>query len=265
MRTERKFFLLCLTPLLLIATPGCCCLDDDEVSTEYPESVTDVDGNVYDVVVIGDQAWMAENLRVSKYQNGDPITVGPSDRSEWMALEEGAYSVYPHDEVDGIHSEEEMIGIYGKLYNWYAVDDSRGICPPGWHVPSEAEIIALTDYIRENVQEENVGNILRSCRQINSPLGGACDTEEHPRWLEDPEVFGTDELGFSALPAGRRDRRFGFDGIGYWWFMWTGTEYDEEKAVNRRMRHNSGSVWDLDPSHKYNGESVRCIWSGATR
>ncbi len=245
---------------------GCCCFDDDEIDTEYPESVTDVDGNVYDVVVIGDQAWMAENLRTSKYQNGDPITMGPSDNSEWMALEEGAYSVYPHDEVDGIHSEEEMVDIYGKLYNWYAVDDSRGICPPGWHVPSEAEIIALTSFVQENIQEEDPGNILKSCRQVNSPLGGACDTEEHPRWDEDPDAFGTDELGFSALPAGMRESRWGnLEGIGYWWFMWTSTEHDEEQAVNRRMRHNSGTVWDLDPSAKHSGQSVRCIWGGVTR
>ncbi len=247
--------------LFAMATIGCGSNDVD-AEPDYPASVTDVDGNVYNVVVIGDQAWMAENLRVSKYRNGDPIT-SDLNNEEWLDTNVGAYAIYPHDEAEGLNTEQEMVEAYGKLYNWYAVDDSRGLCPSGWRVPTDEDIVVLTDYIKSNIQQDDIANVLKSCRQVNSPLGGDCDQEDHPRWNENQTHHGTDDLGFNALPAGNRQTSYGgYETIGHWWTIWSSTEYGADQAVQRWIRSNSGSIFDLDPAAKQAGKSVRCIWAG---
>ena len=99
--------------------PPCC-----------PPTVTDYDGNVYQTVLIGDQCWMMENLKVTHYRNGDPIP-HVTDGEIWSGLTSGAYCHYDNDEGN--------VSTYGRLYNWYAVEDSRNIAPDGWHVPTDTE------------------------------------------------------------------------------------------------------------------------------
>lgn len=103
-------------------------------------SVTDIDGNIYNTVVIGNQVWMRENLKVSKYQNGDAIT-NLTNVDQWMSTSSGAWSYYDNN------PSYELV--YGRLYNWYCVTDSRKVCPSGWHVPNEADWTVLTDYLGE--------------------------------------------------------------------------------------------------------------------
>jgi uncharacterized protein (TIGR02145 family) len=93
-------------------------------------TVTDIDGNVYETVQIGEQLWMAENLQITHYNNGDAIATALSD-SEWSSTTDGTYAVYDDDPVNA--------DIYGNLYSWYAVNDERGVCPEGYHVPSDSE------------------------------------------------------------------------------------------------------------------------------
>lgn len=93
-------------------------------------TVTDIDGNVYQTVKIGNQWWMAENLKVSHYQNSDAIP-NVTNNSDWGNLSTGAYCAYNNDNVN--------ISTYGLLYNWYAVADSRELAPTGWHVPTDEE------------------------------------------------------------------------------------------------------------------------------
>ena len=146
-------------------------------------TVVDHDGNLYNTVVIGTQEWMASNLRVSTYNNGDPIPTG-LDNSSWQNAAAGAYAVYPHSLINGLNSDEDVLDAYGALYNWHAVNDSRGMCPDGWHVASDAEWSQLTIYLIDNYSDvfsSNVGIKLKSCRQVNSPVGGECDTNDHPR------------------------------------------------------------------------------------
>ena len=103
---------------------------------------TDYDGNSYETVIIGNQEWMSENLKVTHYNNGDAIQYVQQESSEpnvWENLSTGAYAIYNDD-----LSHQET---YGNLYNWYTVDDSRGVCPEGWHVPSDNEFTVLTDYL----------------------------------------------------------------------------------------------------------------------
>jgi uncharacterized protein (TIGR02145 family) len=101
--------------------------------------VTDIDGNVYQTITIGNQLWMAENLRVTRYRNGEPISHVP-DTAAWAACTTGAYCHYNND--------TSYIPDYGRLYNWYAINDSRNIAPEGWHVPTNEEIAALVTWLQ---------------------------------------------------------------------------------------------------------------------
>ena len=218
-------------------------------------TVTDIDGNVYETVVIGDQEWMAENLRVTRYNNGDDIPEGLGNATG------GAFGVYPYQDVEGIDSSEEMVEAYGKLYNWMAVTDDRGLCPEGWHTPSESAWTELTNYLIDNyhdITEENAGNALKDCRQVNSPLGGECDTAEHPRWDEDNDHFGTDEFDFGALPAGIRTSGDGYFQIGKGGIWWSSTPWGSGRARFRMIQENSG---EINPGDYWidTGASIRCM------
>ncbi|MDR4988538.1 MAG: FISUMP domain-containing protein [Bacteroidales bacterium] len=188
-----------------------------------PGTVTDIDGNVYQTVIIGNQEWMAENLRVSKYNNGDAIPADLSN-SEWHDTTEGAYAIYPHGMIDGLSSDAEVLEAYGALYNWYAVNTGN-LCPQGWSVPSDAAWTQLVDYVvsqgfpNEWNNPGGAGNALKSCRQVGSPLEG-CNTPEHPRWNSHSIHYGFDEFGFSALPGGLRSASGNFydsGHLGHWW------------------------------------------------
>ena len=157
-----------------------------------PPTITDFDGNTYNTVQIDSQCWMAENLKTTTYRNGIPIP-NVTNASSWENLSTGAYVWYNNDIL--------WKDLYGGLYNWYATVDTNGLCPTGWHIPSDDEWTELTDYIGGTGSPH--GNELKSCRQINSPLGGVCNTNEHQRWYEHFH-YGTDNYGFSGLPGGYR-------------------------------------------------------------
>lgn len=226
---------------------------------EADATVTDIDGNVYQTVVIGDTEYMAENLRTTRYANGDDIP-GNLDSDDWLGTTDGAYAIFPHGDVSGIDSDAEMVDAYGKLYNWYALDDDRGLCPDGWRVPTDSEWTAFANYLIDNytgVHSGNLANRLKDCRQVSSPLGGDCDTTEHPRWDSHNSNHGTDQFGFSALPAGARlGGAYHFNGwYGYWW---SATAHSDDEAWNRTMMNSSGSV-SRGYGNKTNGSAVRCI------
>ena len=212
---------------------------------------------------------MAENLRVTRYNNEDDIPTDLSDE-DWENTEEGAYAIYPHtggiwpdEPVEGIDSDEEMVEAYGKLYNWYAVDDPRGLCPEGWHIPSDDEWMQLVDYVVSqgypNTNTVNgAGNALKSCRQVDSPLGGVCNTSDHPRWNSHGTHYGFDEFGFSALPGSYRHTNGSFYNIGYDGYWWSSTESSSTSAWDRRMSINYGHV-DRYFANKTFGFSLRCV------
>ncbi len=229
----------------------------------YGDGVTDIDGNEYVTVIIGDQEWMAENLRVSKYNNGDAIPTGLSN-IEWENTTNGAYAIYDHNasNTDGINSYEEMVAAYGKLYNWYAVNDSRGLCPEGWHVPGDVDWTQLVNYVAsQGFPNGNVtngaGNALKSCRQVNSPLEG-CNTFEHPRWNSHSTHYGFDEFGFSALPGGRRYPAGSFSHLGTRGRWWSSTEHSSPTAWGRSMVLDDGVVAPYG-GNKALGFSLRCV------
>jgi len=244
---------------------------EEAVYPIYGDGVTDIDGNAYITVIIRNMEWMAENLRVTRYINGDAIPTGLGNE-DWAITTEGAYAVNDHNQpnADGINSPAEMVDAYGKLYNWYAIDDPRGLCPEGWHVASFidwTELVAylLTEYDFHNDwgsdDSEGVGNALKSCRQVDSPLGGDCETSVHPRWDAHSIHHGFNEFGFSALPGGYRNHSGSYYGIGISGFWWTSTEYSAEYAHDPGIRKDDGSASHNTYGNKRLGFSVRCVKS----
>ena len=209
--------------------------------------VTDIDGNTYNTVQIGDQCWMKENLRTTTYQNGTQIP-NVADGDVWSNLTTGAYVWYNND--------ISMKQTYGAMYNWYTTVDNNGLCPIGWHVPTNDEWIILIDFIGGTSSPH--GNELKSCRQVNSPLGGGCNTTEHPRWNEYYCHWGTDDYNFSGLPGGVRcfDGTFYF--IGNYGVWWTSTESSSDDAWGHGLYFGYGHVGEYNDS-KRRGFSVRCL------
>ncbi len=234
--------------------------DDDENGDDEPVTVTDIDGNIYPVVTIGQQQWMAQNLRTTRYADSTAITHAVTD-SEWAGNTSGAYTIYPHDVVDGINSEEEMVEKYGKLYNWHAVNHDQNICPAGWKMPDDDDWIELVNFIIadiEEVDEDNLGNVLKSCRQVNSPLGEDCYTFEHPRWSSHHTHYGTDDYGFNGLPAGVRYANGIFGAVGNNGQWWSSTEASETQGRRRNMTFSSGAFGAFN-QNKLIGLSIRCV------
>jgi len=211
--------------------------------------VSDIDGNTYNTVLIGEQCWMKENLKTTTYRNGIPIP-NVVDSLQWGSITYGAYAWYEND----ISWKEP----YGALYNWFTGIDTNELCPEGWHVPSYDECIVLTDFIGGWIPPH--GDMLKSCRQVNSPLSGDCLTSEHPRWEAYGDYYGTDDFGFSGLPGGNRYYEDHFIFIGKVGGFWTSTLFEGVQNAARVMVLFSN--YDL-VAHSYrhhnDGFSVRCL------
>jgi uncharacterized protein (TIGR02145 family) len=230
-------------------------VESRNIDFEFIESI-DEDGNQYGVVTIGDQVWMQENLKTTTYSNGNSIpNVAGAD--DWSNLTTGAFVWYDND----ISWKDS----YGALYNWFAANNANGLCPAGWHVPSFAEWLQLVNYVESqgfpNTQVTNgAGSALKSCRQVNSPLGGNCNTTEHPRWGSDNTYYGFDAFGFSGLGGGFRNFIGQWDPIGFNGIHWSSTEVNTSDAWVRFLHSNYGYIsGDGFGYSKVSGFSVRCI------
>jgi len=201
------------------------------------DTVTDIDGNVYQTVQIGEQLWMKENLKVTHYNNGDEIPTGYSN-SEWANLSTGAYAVYDDDPANA--------DVYGKLYNWYAVETDN-LAPEGWHVPTDDEWTILSDYLGGS---DIAGGKLKECTE------GSCPESEY--W-NSPNMGATNESGFTGLPGGCRWASSGsYLYLGVVGFFWSSTEYSNDDAWYRILNCNySGIGRTID--YKGYGSSVRCV------
>ena len=196
------------------------------INEDLDETVTDIDGNVYKAVRIGNQIWMAENLRVSRYRNGDLIPNVTED-DDWRNFKNGAWCNYDNNPFYDIE--------YGKLYNWYAVDDNRGLAPEGWHVPSEEEWDKLINH-----------------------LGGYGIAGKKMRDSSVNE-WSNNESGFSGLAAGNRNGSVGtFQQFGSSLDWWSSIPSDTTTAKGRDM-FSYGSDVHWFESFKSVGVPVRCV------
>lgn len=203
-------------------------------------TVTDVEGNEYQTVIINGQEWMAENLRTSTYADNVPIP-NVTDIAEWENLTTGAWVHY------GNNSQNEIP--YGKLYNWYAVDSPRNVCPTGWHVPTISEWADLTDYLSGVAPVENT-----------VPVAGGKMKSTGTQYWESPNVDATNESGFSGLPGGGRLRNnnFAFLSIGTRGHWWSSTDQGSSLANFYSLYNIDGAV-HISTSYKRGGCSVRCV------
>jgi uncharacterized protein (TIGR02145 family) len=205
----------------------------------------DIDGNKYRSVRIGTQIWMAENLKVTHYSNGDAIPNITGTR-QWSDLSTGAYCDYAND--------PNYSYTYGKLYNWYSVDDSRNIAPKGWHVPSDAEWRTLILFLDPNARIPTYDNAVESYI-----AGGKLKENGNSHW-NNPNTGASNEVGFTALPGGVRDDLGGYFQIGYFGQWWSSTSVVYTIfAWSRFIRWDSGNLYGSQHQHKTWGLSVRCI------
>ena len=211
-------------------------LYDGESDTGQPCSssptVKDIDGNIYNTVQIGTQCLTKENLKVSKYRNGYAIPTG-LDNATWGSTSSGAYAIYNNENANDV--------IYGKLYNWYAVADNRGLCPNGWHVPTDGEWTTLTTYLGGE-----------------SVAGGKMKSIGTTYW-NSPNTGATNESGFSALPGGSRFNNGSFNSIRYNAVFWSATEKDYNSAWICNLNYDNGNVNRNLNFYKQDGWSVRCF------
>ena len=202
-------------------------LYDGESTTGQPCSssptVKDIDGNTYNTVQIGRQCWTKENLKVTKYSDGSTIPNVKDDKL-WSQLSTGGWSNYNNDPVNDV---------YGKFYNWYAVDDARELCPTGWHVPTDIEWTTLVDY-----------------------LGGESVAGGKMR------LKGTNESGFTALEGGCRTNDGVFTNLTRDAFFWSATANGGNNALTRVLydiSYGNGITRTDYRTLKSYGFSVRCL------
>ncbi len=192
--------------------------------------VIDIDYNVYNTVTIGTQVWMKENLKVTKYRNGEAIPTTTADISgETAPKYQWAYG-----------GNESNVADYGRLYTWYATTDSRAVCPINWHVPTDAEWTTLTDYLGGE-----------------AVAGGKMKEAGTTHWST-PNTGADNSSGWTALPGGYRSSDGTFYSIGGNGDWWSATEGGATYAWSRYLYYND-TVADRDSSYEYYGFSVRCV------
>lgn len=223
----------------------------NEITFETIEGVTDIDGNVYNTIAIGNQVWMAENLKTTKYSNGDligttqpvsfNITEVDTPKFQWPA-----------------GGNESNVPLFGRLYTWHVVNDSRNVCPAGWHVPTEAEWTTLENHLITNgFNYDNTGAGNKIAKSLAAASGwnssstvGAVGNTDYPE--------KRNASGFSALPAGMRYSSGNFDYMGTFVYWRSAGDVDENSAWSHFLFNDSGSSQRI-VFGKRAGFSVRCV------
>jgi uncharacterized protein (TIGR02145 family) len=201
----------------------------------YLQSVAgakDIDGNIYKVVKIDKQIWMAENLKTTRYRNGDLIgTTSPASLN--IENESRPKYQWPYD------GDKSKVAAYGRLYTWYAVTDIRNVCPAGWHIPTHSDWTNLINYLGGE-----------------NDAGGKMKEAGTTHWEYDPG--SKNAVGFTALPGGIRASNGTFSDIGCISYWWSATESSATHAWSRHIHHFLGNIYGFD-YNKEIGLSVRCI------
>jgi uncharacterized protein (TIGR02145 family) len=219
-------------------------------------TVSDFDGNVYQTVGIGTQCWTTTNLKTTKYNDGTSI---PDLTLAGWPSASGARTGYVATGV----SSSDYVGTFGYLYNWYAVNNPRKLCPAGWHVPTESDWNKLVISLHSGTtvadtsstsltQSTTAGTVMKS-QVTNSSVGSGLG------W--DPGSPGTNTSGFSGLPGGCRNYDGSFIYVRFFAFFWSATENDGNFAWFRFLRYNNGNVsrFNFVNFNESVGASVRCL------
>lgn len=201
----------------------------------YGGGVTDIDGNTYKSIIIGNQEWIAENLKVTTYNDGSSIP-NVANSSQWNSLYSGAYRYYKDDKTT-------YASLYGAYYNWYAVNTGK-LCPTGWHVPSDSEWMELIDFLQTDGHGGNEAVAIKSTTGwlIYNGLDGN----------------GTDDYGFNAVGGGSVAGSGNFDGEKYYAYWWSSTFYDSYTAWSTNVTFSTKIIQRSNLTKQF-GYSVRCL------
>jgi uncharacterized protein (TIGR02145 family) len=206
------------------------------------DAFTDLDGNTYQTVRIGDLCWMAENLKVTHYANDEQIP-HVTDGSTWADLSTGAWCEYNNDPAN--------YETYGILYNWYAVNDSRGLAPDGWHVATDDEWKQLEMYLGMSQAEADTDGLR------GTDEGGKLKEVGTVHW-ESPNEGATNESGFTVVPGGYRRPDGSYGALGQYARFWTATESGSTLAWGRGLGYDHKQVYRFFLEKK-RGFSIRCV------
>jgi uncharacterized protein (TIGR02145 family) len=204
---------------------------NSNVTLNILDNPVDIDGNHYSPVRICSQVWMKENLNVTHYRNGDTIPQAV-DSAAWLSATDGVWCYYNND--------SSTAQTYGRIYNWHAVKDPRGLAPSGWHIASDSEWITLSN-----------------CLGGDSVSGGALKESDTSHW-HSPNTLATNSSNFTALPGGVRTDAAQFVFFGFYGYWWTSTEVDAVRARRCYLGYNHGRL-SRGRYNKVFGHAVRCI------
>jgi len=216
------------------------------ISRELKESLFYMSIDAYKTVVIGDQVWMAENLKTTLLNDGTPIQMEKSNK-KWETQTIPSYSWYDHD-------KKKLGATYGALYNWYAVNTGK-LCPTGWHVPTSEEWRILITFLGDSIDWIESGDSIILIPQVAGKMLKEAGNEH---WADCDTIFSSDTYGFRALPGGNRNVYGPFWGIGEEGCWWSSSEDDSDDAKNVEMYFNNDGVTEIQ-QYKQFGMSVRCI------
>lgn len=225
--------------------------------TVYTYALTDIEGNGYHSITIGTQTWMRENLKVTKYSNGDPIeTTTPVGKDISLETSPKYQWAYNGDEANA--------AIYGRLYTWFAVNDSRNMCPSGWHASTQTDWNVMINWLIENGYNYDGGTTYEGYNKLGISLSdtvlwtfsnvpGSIGNNDYPEFRN--------LTGFSALPAGTRMKTGQFLGLGSTTAWWTSTEdmFSPEWAWSGVMNYNGTYVIVNGHLKQENADPVRCV------
>jgi len=238
-----KTKILLNTMLLIIIMLVSCSKKDDpinQVNNQNSATVTDIDGNVYHTVTIGTQTWMVENLKTTRYNDGNAIPL-VADNATWTMTTPG-YCWYNNDAAT-------YKNMYGALYNWYTVNTGK-LAPTGWHVSTDAEWTTLTNYVTAN---------LGTSLNVAKALAATTDwTTYSTTGTVGCNLTLNNSTGFSALPGGSRNYDGTFYFVGYYGYWWSSTEYITGTACCGNMKYVANYL-DRYYTNEQIGFSVRCV------
>jgi len=229
--------------VFFVCSTSCNKEDDNTPVIKETGTMTDIDGNVYKTIKIGNQWWMAENLKVGKFRNGTFLRLAAS-AAEWAdSTHKPAYCIYDNNNTAP-----------GCLYNWQAVSDTNQLAPEGWHIPSDDEWKELERYVGMSAAEAGkVG--WRGAHE-----GEKLKIQSPQNWTDFEGVWSTNESGFSALAGSCRlhDGSWGDPGLAATGFWWTSGSYSGEESWYRYLDYKNANVFRSHCNSGY-GFSVRCV------
>lgn len=223
------FTISSVTTLILSIIISHSCRKEEPSLSEYG-TVTDIEGNVYKTIIIGSQTWMAENLKTAKYSNGDSI--GTTTGELYSQGNPGWQFAYD--------DKESNVPTYGRLYTFSTLTDIRGICPTGWHVPSDAEWAKLSSYLGGDRAATNSLKETGTNHWVNS------------------NKEATNESGFTAIPCGQRISWGGFDGLGTYTYWWSST-FSNTAGMAYAFYMGTSEKFSKKECDWYYAYSVRCM------